>query len=296
MKHADMAMYVAKEGGKNQFQFYSKDLRSQSLERLAIENHLRYALERKELSLNYQARVELKTGKIDGMEALIRWNNPELGQVSPMQFLPVAEDGGLILAIGRWVLRTACAQSVAWHQQGLPPLFMAVNLSERQFYDPHLLSDLSEVLAATGMSSHLLELEVTESTVMRNPPVALAQLRAIKNLGMRIAIDDFGTGYTALGQLKEYPIDTLKVDRSFMRVTPSDEEGRSVTEAILAMGKTLSLTVVAEGVETEEQVDFLRRRGCDQMQGYYFSKPLAADHCAELVLRHQPPETTLQDE
>lgn len=283
MKNADMAMYLAKEEGKNNFQFYSMEIRSQSLERLMLETKLRSALERNELSLHYQAKLDLKTNAITGVEALLRWHNPELGPVPPVQFIPVAEEIGLIVPIGKWVLKTACAQSVAWRRAGLPPLSMAVNLSARQFADENLLHDIAATLAETGMDPRQLEFEITEGMVIHNPARALKLLNAMKAMGVRLAIDDFGTGYSSLGQLKNFPIDTLKVDRSFIRDIPDDANDTAIAEAIIAMGKTLSLTVVAEGVETAEQAEFLRDHACDEMQGYYFSKPIEPEKFVELL-------------
>jgi diguanylate cyclase (GGDEF)-like protein len=288
IKNADMAMYFAKEEGKNNYQFYSKDIQSQSNERLSIETNLRRALERKEFSLHYQAKVDFKTGMITGVEALLRWDNPYLGSVTPTQFIPVAEETGLIVPIGRWVMKTACAQNVAWQRQGLPPVCMAVNLSLRQLMDDNLLEDIKAALDDSGMAPNLLELEITESMVMHNPPRLIAVLTNIKKMGARLAIDDFGTGYASLAQIKRFPIDTLKVDRSFIRNLPQDSENRAITEAIIAMGKTLSLTVVAEGVETQAQWDFLREHICDEMQGFYFSKPVAPDKFADLLRNHDP--------
>ena len=285
MKNADIAMYYAKEEGKNNFQFYSGEIQTQSLERLTLETNLRRALERNEFSLHYQAKVDLKTGRINGVEALLRWYSPELGHVSPAKVIPIAEETGLIVSLGKWVLKTACAQNVAWQREGLPPVCMAVNLSARQFSDPFLLQDIGDVLRDTGMDPRLLELEITEGMVIQHPDKAIQLLRDIKALGVRLAIDDFGTGYSSLGQLKHFPIDTLKVDRSFIRDIPNDSEDRAITEAIIAMGKTLSLTVVAEGVETAEQERFLREHACDEMQGYYFSKPVAAPQFADLMRR-----------
>lgn len=283
MKNADIAMYYAKSEGKNNYQFYSADIRSQSIERLVMENNLRYALERNELTLHYQAKRDLGTGVITGVEALLRWDNDELGSVSPGQFVPVAEETGMIIEIGKWVLRTACEQNMAWQSMGLPPIRMAVNLSVRQFADENLLKDIVAILEETGMDPHLLELEITEGMVIQHPDHALKLLSAIKQLGVRLAIDDFGTGYSSLGQLKNYPIDTLKVDRSFIRDIANNPGDKAITEAIIAMGKTLSLTVVAEGVETVEQENFLREHACDEMQGFYFSKPVPADDFAALL-------------
>jgi len=287
MTHADIAMYHAKEEGKNNFQFYDGRLETLSLERLTLETRLRRAIERNELSLHYQAKLDLASNAIAGVEALLRWNSAELGAVSPAKFIPVAEETGLILGIGKWVLRNACAQSVAWQRAGLPPVRVSVNLSPRQLSDADLLDEVRAVLADTGLQPDLLELEVTESSVMHNVERALQVLGSLKAMGVRLAIDDFGTGYSSLAQLKRFPIDTLKVDRSFIRELPADTEDKAIAEAIIAMGKTLSLTVVAEGVETPEQKAFLRERACDQMQGYHFSKPIAADAFAELLRTHK---------
>jgi diguanylate cyclase (GGDEF)-like protein/PAS domain S-box-containing protein len=288
MKNADMAMYLAKEEGKNNFQFFTNRMKPQSIERLAIETNLRRALELEELSLHYQAKVNFKSGEITGVEALLRWYNPELGSVSPVRFIPLAEETGLIIPIGRWVLKTACAQSVAWQKQGLSPVRLSVNLSMRQLGDEGIVAEVESVLAETGLRPDLLELEVTESTIMHNAERAVRVLTAIKNLGVRLAIDDFGTGYSSLAHLKRFPIDTLKVDRSFIREVHKDAEDRAIAEAIIAMGKTLSLTVVAEGVETPEQQAFLSDKLCDEMQGYYFSTPVAAQDFAELLQGYSP--------
>jgi diguanylate cyclase (GGDEF)-like protein/PAS domain S-box-containing protein len=286
MKNADIAMYLAKEEGKNNFQFFSEDIRARSLERLTLESSLRRALERNEFFLDYQAKLDLKTKEITGVEALLRWQHPDLGTVAPSRFLPVAEETGLILSIGKWVLRTACAQNVAWQREGLPPVCMAVNLSARQFADEGLTTDILAALSETGMKPELLELELTESMVMQNHERAAKVLAAIKRLGVRISLTDFGVGYSSLAQIDRYPIDTLKVDRSFIRDLEGNVEGRAITEAIIAMGRTLSLTVVAEGVETQEQQTFLIDHACDAMQGFYFSKPLRQDEFASFMRRH----------
>jgi diguanylate cyclase (GGDEF)-like protein/PAS domain S-box-containing protein len=288
MKNADMAMYLAKADGKNTFQVYSEEIKAQSLERMALETNLREALGRDELSLHYQAKLDLATGTIKGVEALLRWQSPVLGAVPPAQLIPVAEETGLIVPIGRWVLRTACAQNMAWQRAGLPPVCMAVNLSPRQFVHEELPRDIAAALEESGMPGGLLELEVTESMVMHNIDRAVKVLTAIKELGVRLAIDDFGTGYSSLAQLKRFPIDTLKVDRSFIREIPGNAEDKAITKAIIAMGKSLSLTIVAEGVETEAQEAFLQEHACDEMQGYYFSKPVAAHEFAELLRGHVP--------
>jgi EAL domain-containing protein (putative c-di-GMP-specific phosphodiesterase class I) len=286
MKNADMAMYLAKEEGKNNFQFYSEDIQSKSLERLSIENNLRFALERNELSLQYQAKVDFKTDTINGVEALLRWESPNLGSITPTQFIPIAEESGLIVPIGKWVMKTACTQNVAWQHDGLPPVRVAVNLSLRQLMDEFLLEDIKKALNDSGMAPNLLELEITESMVMHNPVRMIAVLQEIKKLGVHLAIDDFGTGYSSLAQIKHFPVDTLKVDRSFIRNIIKDNDDKAITEAIISMGRTLGLTVIAEGVETEEQMNFLKDHSCDEMQGYYFSKPIKPDQFADLLRNH----------
>jgi EAL domain-containing protein (putative c-di-GMP-specific phosphodiesterase class I) len=285
MKNADIAMYRAKEDGKNNYKFYSEEINVHSFEKLALETSLRRGLERNEFLLHYQAKLDLKTGAITGVEALLRWNHPDLGMVPPGQFIPLAEETGLIVPIGKWVLETACAQVVAWEREGLPRVHMAVNLSARQFADDNLVSDVQAAILKTGIASDLLELELTESMVIQNTERAGRVLADIKRLGVRLAIDDFGVGYSSLSHLKRFPIDTLKVDRSFIRDIPQDAEDKAITEAIIAMGKSLSLTVVAEGVETAEQQDFLRLHACDEMQGFLFSKPVPPEQFAELARR-----------
>jgi diguanylate cyclase (GGDEF)-like protein len=282
-KNADMAMYLAKEDGKNGFRFFTKAIKAQSIERLTLETALRYALEREQFSLHYQPKVDLVSGQITGVEALLRWTHPNLGVVPPIQFIPLAEETGLIVPIGRWVLKEACAQNMAWQHRGLRPVAMAVNLSPRQFADGHLLQDVDEALAASGMSPVLLQLEVTESMVMRNVSRAVKVLDAIRNRGIRLAIDDFGTGYSSMSLMKHFPIDTIKIDRSFVRDLSRDSEDQAIARAIISMGKALGMTVVAEGVETAEQQAFLRDHACDEMQGFLFSKPLPAQKLAALL-------------
>ena len=283
MKNADIAMYRAKEDGKNTYKFYSEEINIHSFERMALETSLRRGLERNEFFLHYQAKLDLRTGRITGSEALVRWQHPDLGVVPPAQFIPLAEETGLIVPIGKWVLNTACAQNVAWQREGLPPLCISVNLSARQFADEGLLEDIAAALKSTGLRPELLELELTESMVIQNTERAGKVLAEIKKMGVRLAIDDFGVGYSSLTHLKRFPIDTLKVDRSFIRDLPQDLDDKAITEAIIAMGKSLNLTVVAEGVETLEQETFLRDHNCDETQGFYFSKPIAPDQFAELL-------------
>jgi len=282
-KNADIAMYQAKEDGKNNFQFYSEKLNANSLERLTLESSLRHALERGEFQLHYQAKRDIATGQITGMEALLRWQSPDLGMVAPMQFIQVAEETGLIVPIGKWVLQTACLQNVAWQKQGLPRLKIAVNLSARQFTDEHLLRDVAATLKSTGMQARLLELEIHESLLIQDIEKTLKILTALKALGVKIAIDDFGAGFSSLSTLQRFPLDTIKIDRSYIRDITIRDEDSSLTEAIIAMGKSLSLTVVAQGVETKEQADFLREHACDEFQGFYFNKPVSAKQFTELL-------------
>jgi diguanylate cyclase (GGDEF)-like protein/PAS domain S-box-containing protein len=277
MQCADVAMYAAKQEGKNGFRFYSDGMPSHASERLTLENNLRRALQNGEIFLHYQPKLDLRSGRIVGVEALVRWQSAQLGFVSPATFIPVAEETGLIVSIGMHVLREACAQAVRWRASGLPPLTMAVNLSARQFASEALLRDILLTLRETGMEPTDLELEITEGVVIQNADKAQRVLSALKRTGIRIAIDDFGTGYSSLGQLRRFPIDTLKIDRSFVRELPDNVEDCGIAHAIIAMAGTLGLTVVAEGVETREQAEFLREHGCDLVQGFFYSKPMAAD-------------------
>jgi diguanylate cyclase (GGDEF)-like protein len=283
MKHADIAMYRAKDVGKNTFAFYSPELNTHSLERLGLESSLRRALEAQQFQVHYQPKVHCHSGEMTGVEALLRWNHPELGSVSPAQFIPVAEESGLIVAIGRWVLASACRQHVAWLEMGHSPLRVAVNLSARQFYDDGLLSDVRAILAQTGMDPRFLELEITESMLMRSVDKASQVLAAFKELGIRLSLDDFGTGYSSLSNLRLFPIDTIKIDRSFVCELPANEKDGAITEAVIAMGKSLDMTVVAEGVETAAQIAFLRDRECDECQGFYFSKAVPSAAIARLL-------------
>ena len=286
LRNADMAMYRAKEEGKNGFQFYSPLIGAVSEKRLQFETGLREAVGRDEISLHYQAKVEISSGEIRGVEALMRWSHPEFGEISPAQFIPIAEESGLIVPLGLWALRAACVQTVAWIRQGLPQLSMAVNLSPRQFLDPNLVDSIRQVLEETGMPPHLLELEITESVMLHDIETAIRKLTAIRNLGVRLAVDDFGTGYSSLSQLKRFPIDFLKIDRSFIKGIPTDKDDMAITEAILALGKTLGVTIVAEGVETGEQQAFLLRHSCHEMQGFYFSRPIPPEQFAEFYRTH----------
>jgi diguanylate cyclase (GGDEF)-like protein len=283
MKNADIAMYLAKQEGKNDVRFFSNEIETQSVDRLAMEAGLRRALDRDELRLHYQPKLDVATGQIVGVEALLRWEHPELGLLAPMRFIPLAEETGLIIPIGRWVMKTACEQNATWQRQGLPALSMAINVSPRQFSDENLLRDIEEALAVSGMDSKLLQIEITESMVMLNVEKAIKVLDAIQGRGVRLAIDDFGTGYSSMSVMKRFPIDTIKIDRSFVRELPQNSEDKAIAEAIIGMGKALGLTIVAEGVETNEQQEFLSGHACDEIQGFLVSKPVPADRIAELM-------------
>ena len=274
LKNADIAMYRAKEQGKNNFQFYSAEMNQHTFERLALETSLRRAIERQEFLLHYQPKTELRSGRITGVEALVRWKHPELGMVSPAQFIPLAEETGLIGPIGDWVLRTACVEARQWITQSASEISVAVNLSARQFAREDLAESITAVLSESGLEPRFLEIEITESTVMYDAKRAARVLQQLKDMGIRVAIDDFGTGYSSLGYLKRFPIDSVKIDRSFILDIPHDHDDVAITRAVIAMAHSLRLKVIAEGVETEEQYQFLRNHDCDEMQGYYFSEPI----------------------
>jgi diguanylate cyclase (GGDEF)-like protein/PAS domain S-box-containing protein len=295
IEHADIAMYRAKKLGRNNFQFYSPAMNEESLERVRIESALRNALERNEFVLHYQPQVDLKTGQIVGMEALIRWKHPELGMVSPVRFIGVAEDTGLIVPIGAWVMRTAAAQNKAWQDAGLGRLRVAVNLSARQFASSDLLQNIEAVLNETGLDPACLELELTESLFMSDVTPAVELLHRMKSLGVNLSIDDFGTGYSSFSYLSRFPIDVLKIDRSFVNDIGHDANDAAIVASIIALAHNLRLSVIAEGVETAEQLDYLRHQGCDEMQGYYFSRPLPAQEFEQL-LRQRRGLALLEDE
>jgi diguanylate cyclase (GGDEF)-like protein/PAS domain S-box-containing protein len=287
IEHADIAMYRAKKLGRNNFQFYTPAMNEESLERVRIESALRNALERNEFVLHYQPQVDLKTGQIVGMEALIRWKHPELGMVPPVRFISVAEDTGLIVPIGAWVMRTACAQNKAWQDAGLGHLRVAVNLSARQFSATELLPGIEQVLLDTGLDPSCLELELTESLFMSDVTPAVDLLHRMKSLGVKLSIDDFGTGYSSFSYLSRFPIDVLKIDRSFVNDITIDANDAAIVASIIALAHNLRLSVIAEGVETAEQLDYLRHQGCDEMQGYYFSRPLPAQEFEQLLRQHR---------
>ncbi len=283
LKNADAAMYRVKQQGKNNFQVYSPAINTKALEQLTLENNLHKALDRREFLLHYQPQVDLKTGKILAVEALVRWNHPTLGLVPPNNFIPLAEETGLICAIGEWVLHTACAQNKAWQQMGMPPLRMAVNLSARQFQQQNLVSMVEKILQETGLEPQYLELEITESIAIKDTKLTIDVLNKLRNMGISVSMDDFGTGYSSLSSLIGFPFHVLKIDRSFICDALSNSSKAEIVKAIVTLGHTLNLQVVAEGVEDAEQVEFLRSIECDSMQGYFFSRPLPADAATEFM-------------
>ena len=282
LKNADAAMYRAKQQGRNNYQLYTPAIGTKAQERLVLENNLYRALERHEFQLYYQPQIDLHTGEIVGMEALIRWQNPELGFISPSQFIPLAEETGLISLIGEWVLWEACTQNRAWQSLGLPPVRMAVNLSARQFQQKNLVKAIAQVLEATKLEPRYLELEITESIAMQDMPLTISVLRTLRSMGIQIAIDDFGTGYSSLSSLKHFPLDKLKIDQSFVRELVTDSYDAAIITALVALGRGLKLEVVAEGVETQKQLAFLRSVHCDGVQGYFLSHPLPAQEATNL--------------
>jgi diguanylate cyclase (GGDEF)-like protein/PAS domain S-box-containing protein len=286
MKSADTAMYTAKQDGKNNYRFFSGRLRSASLERRMLENELRRAIGRGEFLLQYLAKFDLKSRTITGAEALLRWHHPDLGIIAPAKFIPLAEETGLIVPIGGWVLNSVCAQHMAWQREGFAPLCISVNLTARQFSDEHLVSSVQSALENAGMAANMLELEISEATLMRDSEHNAATLTSLKRAGVRLAIDNFGASYVSLANIQKFPINTLKVDRSLLRDFEQNPDNRLITEAIIALGKSLSLTVIAEGVETRRQAAFLRDQACDAMQGFYVNEPAAAPEFSRL-LRHQ---------
>ena len=277
IKHADAAMYCAKGNGRNNFQFFTEEMNAQVVERLTLENSLRLALDGKELFLLYQPQMEIATGKITGLEALLRWQHPELGLVPPGKFIRIAENCGLIMPIGEWVLRNACSQARKWQNEGLPAVSVAVNVSAVQFRQDDFCRIIRRVLHDTGLAPQYLELELTESLLLANGEVMLSVVKELKAIGVMLAIDDFGTGYSSFSYLRQFQVSKLKIDRSFIRDVATNPDDAAITAAIISMAKSLHLKVIAEGVEDEAQMTFLRVHQCDEIQGYYFSQPLAVD-------------------
>jgi diguanylate cyclase (GGDEF)-like protein len=277
LRNADTAMYRAKSSGRNCWRFFDESMAHLAARKLELETALRRAVERNEFELHYQPQRALDSGCIVGVEALLRWNCPGLGMVPPMEFIPLAEESGLIVSIGDWVLRTACTQGAAWLREKKLQVRIAVNIAARQIHHKDFVSRIAETLTATGLPAELLELEITESSIVENLDETVRKLQQLKMMGMTIAIDDFGTGYSSLSYLKQLPIDRLKIDRSFVKDTPEDRDDCAIVRTIIAMSKSLGLAVIAEGVETEQQVEFLDAEGCNEIQGYLISKPLPAD-------------------
>ena len=283
IKNADTAMYQAKENGRQSYQFFKPAMNVRAVERQSIEESLRHALDNEEFVLHYQPKVNLRTGAITGAEALIRWNHPTRGVVSPAQFVPIAEDSGLIRPIGNWVLREACQQARIWIDAGLPPATMAVNVSATELSDETYVQHLFATLSRTRMEPKSLELELTESVLMKHAHSAAIILQALRRTGVQVALDDFGTGYSSLSYLRDFPIDSLKIDQSFVSEVTSVDEDTSIVTAVISMARSLGLRVVAEGVETLDQLEFLQAHACDEAQGYYFSRPVPAAEFAELL-------------
>lgn len=286
LMNADVAMYRAKEQKGNSFQFYAPDMNAKIRERLVLESHMRYALERQEFSLMYQPQVNSVTNRVFGMEALVRWNHPEMGVIAPEKFVALAEETGMIVPIGEWILRTACGQLKDFQNAGLHDLTVAVNLSSRQFKENNLISSVAGILRDTRLAGKFLELELTESILMNSSQEVISILNELKKMGIKLAIDDFGTGYSSLSYLKRFPMDKLKIDQSFVRDIAVGGGDSAIVKAIINMGHSLSLRVIAEGVETREQLDFLIRHDCREIQGYYYSGPLTAEAFKSFVERH----------
>jgi diguanylate cyclase (GGDEF)-like protein/PAS domain S-box-containing protein len=291
LKNADSAMYKAKELGRNNFQYFSAEMNSTATDRLELLNRLRQAIANDELVLHYQPKVSLQDGSVIGAEALIRWNSPQSGMIAPGTFIPLAEETGLIVPIGEWVLQAACRQNKAWQDAGYPPLVVSVNLSPRQLARGDVVELVQRVLKETGLAPQYLELEITESVMATEVDKSFAMLNRLRKLGVRISLDDFGTGYSSLSYLKCFPVDTLKIDRSFVRDIASDEDSAAIIKAIISLGQNLNLTVLAEGIETPEQFQFLLQHGCNEGQGFLMSRPIAGAEFAALM-RAEEPELT----
>lgn len=286
LANADAAMYQAKSIGRDNFQFYSPELNARAHQKLLLQEQLRNAISRAELFLEYQPQIDLRTGRIFAAEALLRWKHPFMGRVSPADFIPLAEETGLIVPIGNWVVAEACRQNKAWQDAGLEPITICVNVSARQFWDRNLVANVRQALKSSGLAANYLELELTESLIMQNIDQAIDTMYELKSLGLQLSIDDFGTGYSSLSALKNFPVTRLKIDRSFINDLSSNENDRAVASAIILLGQRLNLRVIAEGVETQEQLHFLRDNNCDEIQGFLFSKPVAAEEFQELAFQH----------
>ncbi|MFP4415653.1 MAG: EAL domain-containing protein [Chitinivibrionales bacterium] len=285
VKNAESAMHRAKEQGENNYQHYTPSMNSKALEHITIEYRLHKALDQNEFLVYYQPQIDLKTGNVVGAEALVRWKHPELGLVSPAEFIPIAEETGLIIPIGEWVLETATRQTQQWHQQGLPPLRISVNLSVRQFQQQDIVEKILAILDKTELAPNYLELEITESLGMKNAALTVKTLSRLKKMGIHISIDDFGTGYSSLNYLKRFPVDTLKIDQSFIRDISLDQGDEAIVSIIIDMAHALRLNVIAEGVENEIQLGFLKGRSCDQVQGYFYSPPIPAKAFEQYLIK-----------
>lgn len=283
LRNADVAMYRAKDLGRNNYQFYSNEMSARAFERLTLENSLRHALKRMEFSLLYQPQMDIKTRRIVGVEALLRWQHPDLGMILPSDFVPLLEETGLIVEVGDWVLHTALQQAASWHKAGHDYLKVSINLSGRQFNNPDFITSLQNTLQTTGLNPNLIELELTESMLMRNASMTISALNTLHHLGIGIAVDDFGTGYSSLNYLRRFPISTLKIDRSFIRDAIEDADDRAITSAIIVMAQSLNLNVIAEGVETEAQLIFLHSLDCQQIQGNFCSSPVSANTISKML-------------
>lgn len=283
LKNADTAMYRAKAAGRNNFQFYAQEMNARALHRLKLEGGLRRALERQEFVLHYQPQLDIVSGQIVGVEALLRWNPAGKRMLPPIDFISIAEESGLIVPIGEWVLRTACMQSKAWETQGLPPIKMAVNLSARQFQQQNIEEVVHQILEETACNPRSLELEITESVLMETPEATAETLQKLNTMGVQLSIDDFGTGYSSLSYLKRFPIHSLKIDQSFVKDIATDSDDAAITKAVIMLAHSMKLKVITEGVETMAQLDFLRQQDCDQVQGNYFSQPLPEKEMTELL-------------
>jgi predicted signal transduction protein with EAL and GGDEF domain len=287
LKNADAAMYRAKQRGRNNYQFYTRAIGNQVSEELNLENHLYKALKKSEFVLHYQPQINLNTGKIVGMEALIRWQHPERGLIAPDRFIPLAEETGFICQIDEWVMRTACLQNRAWQLMGLPPMRIAVNLSGRQFLQANTVQTIAKILSETELNPEYLEIEITETVAMTDVKFTVSVLHQLQKMGIHISLDDFGTGYSSLWSLNNLPLNNLKIDKSFVADLLNGSSGATIVKVAIALGQGLNLQVIAEGVETAEQLAFLQSLQCDMGQGYFFSKPLSAAVATELCLENR---------
>jgi diguanylate cyclase (GGDEF)-like protein/PAS domain S-box-containing protein len=290
LRNADIAMYAAKEEGRNTYRFFSEEMNARMLERLALESDLRRALERDELILHFQPQVDALTGRIVALEALVRWQHPQKGLLPPLDFIGIAEETGLIIPLGEWVLRTACGQAVAWREAGFAPMRVSVNVSSRQLSQSDLVTTVKQVLDATRLAGEYLELELTESSLMSDVEATTQTLRGLKETGLSLSVDDFGTGYSSMNYLKRFPLDALKIDRSFVQDLTVDANDAAITKAVIALAKALDLSTIAEGVEEEEQLEFLVDQGCDLIQGFLISRPIPAEEIGPFIQSRSLPE------